>query len=133
MMQTNFFFFLIMTATLGNASRLPVLPPIVVRALPQNSTLVPPAGQNATNQADEQSVRDYDTVEYRAFIAFLVLGITVAILFLPVVFGPSLWRLYQEKQAKKRVRERMVEIEVAWTKMQAMTEPQPALLRPERA
>ncbi|KAJ4314973.1 hypothetical protein N0V94_006203 [Neodidymelliopsis sp. IMI 364377] len=132
MMQTNFFF-LIMTVTLGSASRLRNLPPIVVRALPQNSTLVPSAGQNATTQAGEQSVRDYDTIEYRAFMAFLALGVTVAILFLPVVFGPFLWRLYRKKQAKKRVQERMVELKVAWAKMQAMTEPQPALLRPERA
>lgn len=90
------------------------------------------AGRNTT-LIDDKPARDYSTVEYRAYVAFLVLGIVLAVVFLPLVLSRDIGRLYRERKDSKKVKQRNFDVEMAHSKMRAMTEPAVAYLCPERA
>ncbi|KAJ4363842.1 hypothetical protein N0V95_000911 [Ascochyta clinopodiicola] len=123
---------LAMLTTLAQAGLVQILPPILRRDAFQNSTVNVSAGRNAT-LVNDKPMQDYNTVEYRAYIAFLVLGIVLAVLFLPVVLSRSImgWRF--KEQEKKKVQQRNVDVGTATAQMRAMTQPEVVHLRPERA
>jgi hypothetical protein len=121
-----------MTATLARADRIPVLTQMEVRAMSQNSTISMPVGRNVT-RVDDESIRHYNTVKYRAYVGFLVIGIVIAVIFPFVFFGPSLFHCYRRRQEYNKAKERKADVEIYVAKMCAMTQPTPAVLRPERA
>ncbi|KAF2628959.1 hypothetical protein BU25DRAFT_465994 [Macroventuria anomochaeta] len=123
---------LTMFATLAQAGLLPFLPSIEVRDMLQNSTANVYAGQNTT-QVDPESMRDYNTTEYRVYIAFLVSGIVMAVAILPVSCSPDILYWYRRKREDKQVRQRKADVEMATAKMRAMAQPDMVYLRPERA
>ncbi|KAF9693367.1 hypothetical protein EKO04_008757 [Ascochyta lentis] len=123
--------FLASLTTLAQAGVVSILSPIRGRDGTQNSTSTVSAGRDAT-LLNDKPMRDYNTVEYRAYIAFLVLGIVVAVLFLPVVLSRSivLWRCKQKE--KKKIQQRNVDVNMATAQMHAMTHPEDVYLRSER-
>ncbi|KZM22485.1 uncharacterized protein EKO05_0000821 [Ascochyta rabiei] len=123
---------LVILTTLAQAGLIPTLPPILGRDEFQNSALHVSAGRNAMLVSDKPT-QDYNTVQYRAYIAFLVLGIVLAVLFLPVVLSRSIVGWYCKEQEKKKVQQRNVDMETATAQMRAMTQPEVVHLRPERA
>lgn len=105
---------------------------MVVRDVLQSSTVDASAGRNTT-LPHGGSTRDYDTVGYRVYIAFLVFGIVMAVLYLPLVFSSSVLCWYHRRRENKMARQRGVEVEVATAKMREMLRPDAVYLRSERA
>ena len=108
-----------------------ILPPIVVRDMLGNSTMSMSAGLNAT-QVDREAARDYNTAEYRVYIALLVFGIVIAVLVLPVAGSMDILRWYRWMRKKKAIKQRKIDVEIATAKIREMTQPESAYLRPER-
>jgi Na+-transporting methylmalonyl-CoA/oxaloacetate decarboxylase gamma subunit len=123
---------LAMLTILAQADFIQISPPILGRDALQSNTNHVSAGQNAT-LLEEKPLLDYNTVEYRAYITFLTLGIVLGILFLPVVLSRSIIRWRRRAQEKSKVKQRNVDVEMATAKMRAMTQPGVVHLRPERA
>lgn len=119
-------------ATLTQAGLTPILSPTVARDVLQNGTMNTSTRRNTT-LIDDQPAREYSTVEYRAYVAFLVLGIVLAVVFPPLVLSRDIGRLYRERKDSKKVKQRNFDVEMAHSKMRAMTEPAVVYLRPERA
>jgi hypothetical protein len=118
-------------ATLSRARYIPILPPVVVRDILQNSAMNNSAGQNLT-LSDDKPIRNYDTTKYRVYIGFLVFGVVMAVLLLPIVCNYDILKWYRNKREGKKIQQRKVHVEWAKAKMHEMTQPAAAYVRPER-
>lgn len=122
---------LIMFAAFAQAGLVPMLPSLEVRYPLHNSTIDALDNCNSTKVSHEPT-RRYDTAGWRVYIAFLVLGILVALLTLPVVCSPDLMRWYRSIRGRRNVEERTVDVEFATAKMQEMAQPDDVYLPRER-
>lgn len=113
----------------------PFLPPLSVRDAPRNSTITmaAPFGLNSTQSNLGPDVHYLDTVAWKVYIAFLVLGILTAALMLPVVYSTDLLSWYRSRRAEKQNKQREIDVKVAKAKMREMLQqPEHAHLRAER-
>lgn len=118
-------------ATHSRARYIAILPPVVMRNTLQNSTMNTSAGQNST-LLDDQPIRNYDTTDYRVYIGFLVFGVVMAVLLLPIACSYDILNWYRSKRESKKIQQRKVDVEWAKVKMCEMTQPAAAYVRPER-
>ena len=125
---------LAMLVTLTQAGPIPIIPPVERRDNLFNSTMNISAGQNAT-QTNPRSVMNYSTAAWRTYIAFLSIGILVAILMLPAVFSADIMCWYgsrHQRQKQKEKKQRKVDLDIGQARLREMHEPEAAHLRAER-
>lgn len=120
-----------MLTSLAQAAYLPILRPITVRnTQPNNTTNIYP-GHNTL--LVPEAARKYDTAAYRVYITFLVFGIVMAIVVVPIACSNDTMHWYRAMRAKKGIQQRKVDVEAATRKMREMTQqPDRAYLRPEQ-
>lgn len=120
-------------AALAQAGRITLPPPILIRDTVQNSTFIARLDQDFTRVDAGPKVHYKDTVAWQMYIAFLVLGILIAVLMPAAVYSPDMLYWYRSMRAKKQTEQRKVDVEVATLKMQDMLQrPEGAHLRTER-
>jgi|SRR5690242_5472998 len=120
-------------AALAQAGRIRLLPPILIRDAVQNGMFVAHSDQDLTQVNDGPKVHYKDTVAWQVYIAFLVLGILIAVLMPAAVYSPDMLYWCRSMRAKKLTEQRKVDVEVATVKMQDMLQlPEGAYLRAER-
>ncbi|KAJ8109562.1 hypothetical protein OPT61_g7367 [Boeremia exigua] len=125
---------LAMLATLAQAGLIPIIPPIERRDKLFDSTMNISAGQNTT-QTNPQSVMNYSTAAWRAYVAFLAIGIIVAILMLPAVFSADIMCWYGSRrlrQKQKETKQRKNDLDIGQARLREMHKPETAHLRTER-
>ncbi|KAJ4988436.1 hypothetical protein SVAN01_06053 [Stagonosporopsis vannaccii] len=128
---------LIIFAALTEAGSIPLLPPILpplsIRETLQNNTGVALFGQNPTQFNPRSDANYKDTVAWRVYIAFLVLGILTAVVMPPIVCSPDILYHYRSMRAKKQTEKRKNDVEVATAKIrEVLQHPKSAHLRAER-
>lgn len=111
----------------------PKPPPLTAREAPDNVTLTTLLGVNLTLPNLELGFHYNDTVAWRVYIAFLVLGIIMAVLLSIFAVSPDMLNWYRYMQTRKEVNQRKVDVEVATAKMREMLQqPESAHLPRER-
>lgn len=133
---------LALVVTLAQARLMPPLPPIVVRDGIENvydtvKNANISSGHNATYPGVDVA-RNYDTVAYKMYIVFMILGAVTAALILSIVYCPSIIHWWRQKRHQKALKHRKEDVVEATMRMRRMRESMPpappeAYLRPERA
>ena len=121
----------VMLAAFAQARYTPILPPMPVHKMLQNSTINASAGQNSTMINDKPS-RNYNTTSYKVYIGFMVFGAIAAVFFLLFACSFDAWKWYRGMGKGKEIKQRKVDVEWAKAKMREMTKPPAAYVRPER-